>query len=347
MRSKKPLFSRHYVRLLVLVLLAVVASFFAKIGWFFELFSHFTAHYAAILGTLALLLLFSKRYGWSVVAAVVFGVQIYQVLPLFQGNPNIAYSDEQLVDEEGFEAINVLQYNVNRENENVNNIVSWITQQSQDIDIVVLQEVTDKWQVALERLKWIYPYHISKEVRGNRQIIILSRLMIDELEIMHLGEDGAAVIIRGATIFHDLDFVLYGVHPPPPILPSYANSRNNLMMEVGASIADEQAKHKVLVGDFNMTRYSPYFKKVSGASSMYDSNEGMGYITTWPSFAPKELGISIDNMLLSTNIVVKDKKVGPALGSDHRPVISHLKFMVPKVKGELSHASVQGADSRF
>jgi endonuclease/exonuclease/phosphatase (EEP) superfamily protein YafD len=309
-----------------LLLVAVVLSLFADVYWVFDLFSHFVLYYIIISAVLALLLLPYRKVIWLSIA---LGIMLFEVFKL------TPYASLKEGDGGKYDEVKILQYNVNRNNNNVEEMTKWIISQSEDVDIVVLSEVTESWDDSLRRIKWAYPYHITKDMRGGRNMAIFSRLYIDEFEIKNLAGlteiDAPALILRGETTGYEIPFVLYGVHPPPPVLPSYAKRRNDLLQEVAESIAKEEITHKLIVADFNTTRFSPAFKKLTEVSGLHDSNEGLGFgalQTTWNSFMPNYFGIAIDNIVLSNNFEVEKKEIGPAMGSDHYPVITTLKFMV-------------------
>lgn len=327
-KNKKLPFSRYLVRAVLAITLCILLSLLAPWGWPFELLSHFVVQYAFLLGILAVWLMLAKRHRWAWITLCILATQAYQLWPFFSHHtPDIAQEAGTRFKEED---VRVLQYNVDRNNDNVNDMAHWIISHSEDVDIVVLLEVTDKWQVAIERIKWSYPYHISKEVRGNRQIVVLSRLLIDELEVQELTNGVSGIVLRGATVNGDAPFVLYGIHPSAPVFPSLAAQRNTVLLSASKKIAEEQAKYKILVGDFNTTPFSPFFKKAVATSGLYNSSEGMGLWGTWPSFIPKFFAISIDNMLISKWIKVDNKQLGPSMGSDHYPVITTLKFLIPE-----------------
>ncbi len=322
-KKNRPKLPRLFVGLTALLLVAVICSLLADFYWFFELFSHFVPQYALASLLLFVTLLISKRRVWAVVALAIFAGQAYKMAPMF--NKNLG----EIAEFERYDSVNVLQYNVHRGNKNVEQMTRWIISMSEDVDIVVLLEVTERWDEALKRIRWAYPYHIKKELRGDRSMAVFSRLYIDELEIKNIGEDKVPmVVMRGETTGYEVPFVLYGIHPPPPILPNYAMRRNNILMSAAKNMAMESAKYKMIVADFNTTRFSPWFKKMVKKSGLRDSNEGVGLISTWPRFVPEPFGIAIDNILISDSIKVEKKETGPAMGSDHFPIITSLKFMI-------------------
>ena len=90
------------------------------------------------------------------------------------------------------------------------------------------------------------------------------------------------------------------------------------MAELARSIG--QVGPLVLIGDFNCTPWSPAFRKLVSYSGLRDSRRGLGVQPTWPSpFGP--FGIPIDHALVSKDLHVIDRSVGPQVGSDHRGIV--------------------------
>lgn len=323
-RNKKGRLSKFWVLCTFILLLSVSFSYIAQLYWIFDLFSHFVVQYIAISAVLVVLLLLSNRKGWALVAVVIMGSQVYKLQPYFGINVQT---------DSPYDEVKILQYNVNRNNKNVDQMARWIVSKTEDVDIVVLLEVNERWQESIRRIKWAYPYHISKDMRGGRNMVVFSRLYVDEIEIKQFGENKSpAIVIRGETTGYEQEFVLYGAHPPPPILPSYAKANGVILDSIANHISKEKIEHKVLVADFNRTRFSPHFKNMVNKSELKDSNEGFGFESlkpSWPSFLPNVMGITIDNVLVSDNIIVENRELGPSMGSDHYPVITTLKLVVP------------------
>ena len=316
--------TRILTALSMLLCLSVLFSFLAPFSWFFELFSHFALQYAVFAAILAPFLLLRKKITMAIVMVLIFAVNAYQVAPLIKKN---------IIDEEAYyDTVRVLQFNVNKDNQNIEKITRWIVSNSEDFDVVVLFEINDKWEEALRRIKWAYPYHIKKELRKDRSVIIFSRLYVDELEVKYIGEENApSVVMRGETVGYEIPFAIYTAHPPPPVLPSYAKRNRELLIGVAEEMAKEDIAHQMLIADMNSTRYSPTFKEVADISGLHDSNEGLGvnnFITTWHSWLTPSFGLMLDNILISDNVEVIDKRVGPAMGSDHYQVISTVRFML-------------------
>lgn len=327
-QRRRCLVSRMLGYMAVGLLLCVGLAFGAADDWWFaDLFTHFIPHYALVGLVLLLCLLVAKRYLLSLAMLCVIGLSVYTVLP-------ILHLDEAPPPVEG-ERITLLQYNVHRHNVHVDETANQLMKQVEHADIIVLFEVTDRWKDAIQRLEWAYPYRISQDVRGDRNIVILSRLLVDELEVRLLEEqDYPTVVMRASTIKHEIPFVVYAIHPPPPVLPDYARRNRSTTRSAVKSLMKEEIDYKILVGDLNATRYASVFKEVSKNSGLRDSNEEIGFVNTWPSYLPQWLGIGIDNSLISDNIRVESKQVGNAGYSDHRPVLTTFSLALPAQEGE-------------
>jgi endonuclease/exonuclease/phosphatase (EEP) superfamily protein YafD len=74
------------------------------------------------------------------------------------------------------------------------------------------------------------------------------------------------------------------------------------------------------MGDLNATPFSPRFKNLLIDCGLRDSSLGFGITRTWHSEIPL-LGLPIDHILVSRDLAVISREVGPKVGSDHRPVM--------------------------
>jgi endonuclease/exonuclease/phosphatase (EEP) superfamily protein YafD len=121
-----------------------------------------------------------------------------------------------------------------------------------------------------------------------------------------------------------------GTHPLPPGTSRMAADRNEQLREVAkfarriALDADGQpAEHVVLAGDLNLTEHSPYFRDFLSISGLTDSRQGIGIQASWSARLPL-LSLPLDHVLVSRELAVVSRRLGPHLGSDHRPVVVQL-----------------------
>ncbi|MEO8480393.1 MAG: endonuclease/exonuclease/phosphatase family protein [Gemmatimonadota bacterium] len=85
--------------------------------------------------------------------------------------------------------------------------------------------------------------------------------------------------------------------------------------------SDASGRPALVVGDFNLVRESAVFRRDWGAWRDAFSAAGLGFGHTWSS---SWYGLRIDHVLTNKSWSVRAVRVGPDLGSDHRPVIADL-----------------------
>ena len=76
----------------------------------------------------------------------------------------------------------------------------------------------------------------------------------------------------------------------------------------------------ILLGDLNLTPWSPIYGDFIRRSGLVNSSQGRAIHPSWPSFSPLFL-IPIDHCLHNDGIAIKSERVGKSVGSDHLPVI--------------------------
>jgi endonuclease/exonuclease/phosphatase (EEP) superfamily protein YafD len=88
-----------------------------------------------------------------------------------------------------------------------------------------------------------------------------------------------------------------------------------------------QSKHPAIVmGDLNMSMWSPYFRQFIQATGMKSSRQGFGVQPSWPADSPL-LQIPIDHCLVSKDdILLIHNRIGKDIGSDHYPLIADLSL---------------------
>jgi endonuclease/exonuclease/phosphatase (EEP) superfamily protein YafD len=129
----------------------------------------------------------------------------------------------------------------------------------------------------------------------------------------------AATVVTGGKRLR-----LAAIHPPTPGPSITVLNQRVLALGCRQELqADPRADARVLMGDFNTTPFSPTFRFIVKQTGLRDSAQGFGYVPTWGPRLPREpwlpwIGLPIDHVLVSTNVDVLTREVGPPLGSDHR-----------------------------
>ena len=113
----------------------------------------------------------------------------------------------------------------------------------------------------------------------------------------------------------------------PPVRSGTAELRNGQFVEIAALTAP-LPNPRLLLGDLNATSWSPHFTDLVRDCRLRDARQGFGVQPTWPRFSgiARLLQIPIDHTLVSDDVEVVARRVGPDLGSDHRPVEIELRI---------------------
>ena len=120
---------------------------------------------------------------------------------------------------------------------------------------------------------------------------------------------------------------LYAVHAPPPISSEMAEARNAKLMDIASKAAAQEKATPVVVGDFNLTPWSPYFLRFIAKSGLRDARTPYRFEHTWPViFNNAILGIAIDHSFAHPTLPLINRTIGPDLGSDHLPVTVTLGY---------------------
>jgi len=299
---------RRSVTLSVLLAVVVVLSWGARWHWALDLISHFPVQIAATaLVPLAILLSF-RQWKASILPTVVFAISIAQLLPLYLPARQPSYSGA---------VIRAVSANVLRSNQEYAQFIEYIRTNQPDFLLVV--EIDEIWLAELEALHDDYPYSIAQPSRGAFGIALYSRVPIEDYEII----DSVACVpmIRATLAFGDRQLNVIGAHTLPPVKSGTAAMRNAQLQEIAALSAGLPGPN-VLLGDLNITSWSPYFGDLLRNSELRDGRRGFGNQPTWPGLPGIAglLQIPIDHTLVSDDVEVVARRVGPDVGSDHRPV---------------------------
>jgi endonuclease/exonuclease/phosphatase (EEP) superfamily protein YafD len=228
-------------------------------------------------------------------------------------------------------ALRVMTMNVNAGNRRVDLILQAV--EAEKPDVLALIEVTpDLWQMLPAEFWERYPYRAQELDPGAFGIALLSRLPFEEHDIYHFGIYGRPAIAarlcpqepRGDEPQRCLH--LLAMHPDPPITGNMARSRDAQFEEVGEYLRDVHELRRVVMGDMNITPWSPMMRAFLEQNRLKDSALGHGIHPTWFSRS-LPFGIPIDQILHGAGVVVLDRRVGSDVGSDHYPVTADIALM--------------------
>ena len=76
----------------------------------------------------------------------------------------------------------------------------------------------------------------------------------------------------------------------------------------------------LLVGDFNLTPWSPRFRQMVDAGRLQDASLGYGISPTLTPLPTLMGGLKVDHVLVNSGIVIRNYQLKPCAHSDHRLV---------------------------
>lgn len=297
--------------LAVLVTIPAVASIFGGSHHLFELTSHFRLHYAAAFALLLLIFLLIRQWRWSVFATIGVIANAAPAVPWITAPTPPPAPDST--------PLRVLLSNVHTANTNTQPLLDLI--RAEQPDLIVLEEVDDRWAAELKTLDASYPTSRTVPREDNFGIGIWSRIPLNEIRVVESGTYDVPTITAVATIAGQT-IKLIATHPVPPASSDGATARNNHLEEV-AKMANQSEIPSVIVGDLNVTMWSPYYTKFEAQSGLKNVRRGFGILPSWPvPFAMA--GIPLDHCMVHSSIGVRSVRLGPNIQSDHLPLIVDL-----------------------
>lgn len=308
-------FAHGFLLLLVIaLLLGIGVRFLARHSWFCELSTAFTLPQFTV-SLLVLAGLVSLRAWRSSVPALVcvlwLGALVASDAPWRAVHP---------VDAVG-QPLRVLLTNVFTHNRDFTAVRRMIEESHPDV--ICAQEIDAPWEKQFEALQASYPYHHSIPRNDNFGIGVWSRFPLRDVRVENLG-DSTVPAIQAILDINGSPVTLLTVHTLPPLLRDYADTRNAQLAGL-ARLAAEIRGPAIVVGDLNVTPWSPYFRDMLKESGLRSARQGQGIFPTWPVDNPWLPALCpIDHILVTPNILVARFTRGPRVGSDHHPVWADL-----------------------
>ncbi|MEJ2275381.1 MAG: endonuclease/exonuclease/phosphatase family protein [Woeseiaceae bacterium] len=274
-----------------------------------QLFTHFRLQYlgAALVLLVAFAALREPRYALAMVLVAVLNGSF--VLPWYLDKPAAGEGTD----------FDVLLANILSDNDDHEKLLALI--EGEQPDLVLLLEVSPRWQASLGRLDALYPHRIVEPRVGNFGIAMYSRhaisssVMIDSAPL-DLPTIVATLDIGGRAV------QVVGTHPMIPLGEANYEARNTQLTAIAGLLQGGNGP-KILVGDLNTTMWDSSYRSLENKTWLRSVRRGFGVLPSWPMFMPIAM-IPIDHILVSDDIGVRDVRTGPRIGSDHLPLVATL-----------------------
>lgn len=290
-----------------------LAGFAGRWAWPFELASHFQVQYFWSLAVAGGVLVALRRYRLAVPPLALSLVVLARIVPFY-----VPEGDR----EPGADAarLRILSFNVHTSNREHWQVCEYVRHKHPEI--AVFYEVNAGWDRQLEQLADDFPYHktwVDPEV-ATRGLAVYSRSPLWDAQLEDLGGGNRAIVAEMLLESHPV--TLIAAHTTSPKSPSRLKQRNDQLGRL-AELCGARSEPVVLVGDLNVTPWSPEFGEFVHKAGLRQSRLGSGVQATWPSILCP-FGIPIDHCLISNDFLVKRCRAGTDVYSDHLPLIVDL-----------------------
>jgi endonuclease/exonuclease/phosphatase (EEP) superfamily protein YafD len=178
---------------------------------------------------------------------------------------------------------------------------------SHDPDVVAVAELSSSLAEKLQsELAATHPYSLLRpQDLGNFGIGLLSKSPLRASEVFYAGETEIESIAATVSI-NGNDYRVYATHPLPPMGAKGFASRNQHLQGIAQCVQDFQAANAgtsiVLVGDLNLTPWSPLFGKFEQESGLRRAGVRFDLHPTWYRFNSFPFGLMLDHGLISPDL---------------------------------------------
>lgn len=301
--------------------LATGAGFLGAWWWVLDLFVHFRPHLAAAGVVLAVAALALRRRSAAVAAAALAAVNLVPVLPYLSLAPAHAAAPPA--------NLRVLTFNLHGESTDPAALAALV--EAENPDIVVLTELPRDMRAIHAAIGRRLPHRFVALRYTSFDIGLFSRWRLGAARVDRSVERSFPVVY--ADVCNDAAWdgclrvvALHASRPFRRAPGGYIDARPwqdgqlALAEQYAAGAPDGRA---IVVGDLNLTPWSPRFAALLDRAGLHDTARGRRLSATWGSRLPF-VGLMIDHVLAGRAVAAVDSRVGPDLGSDHLPVVADL-----------------------
>jgi endonuclease/exonuclease/phosphatase (EEP) superfamily protein YafD len=293
--------------------LATVAGFFGGTWWVLDLLAGFRHQLAIGLMVCAVVAAFARWRKTAVAIGLLAAMNLVVVVPLYFGpsRPEIG-------------ELRIVSFNVLASNRRFDEVVDFI--RGSYADVVVLHEVTSRWEQAIEEAAAAFddwPYEITEtRARGD----LFGSLVLVESGAVVESFGFALTDPRAIEILLPEGVALLAIHPLSPS-SEFRAQQNDRQLLFATDWAAGQDGPTIVVGDFNATPWSFPFRRLISSTELSNSARGFGLDLSYPADGNLLIRVPIDHLLFSDGLAVVDRRLGPAMGSDHFPLTVDLALV--------------------
>ena len=307
--------------LIFLILVSVSISFLWKYP--LEVLSHFRVYYFLLIAALTIALFIAWKLGlkWRLslylsLAALIFNSTF--IIPWYLPNKFLAQEKD----------LRILEFNINVQNQEWDAISSSILLRKPDVAVLI--EISAEAMQELQfRLEDVLPFSYRSTGGG---LAIFSRFPLSLNQSQKMAQ--STVLISDFQV-KSQKIHLIATHPLIPLGFERFTRRNAVFAAITEYIQTHQYETLILIGDFNVTLWSPYYRRLVQKTNLHNTRQGFGIEPSWieeathvhyPKLITISLKLPIDHILVSRNLKVVNCQTYVGGNSDHRILVSDLSL---------------------
>ncbi len=210
-----------------------------------------------------------------------------------------------------------------------------------DPDILLLMETDRAWADAMAPVLNRYPGQLHRPLSNTYGMLFATRMPMRDTSVQDIAESDTPSMF--ATLrAGKRDFRVLALHPRPPTVGQDTEERDAEIV-LAAKYARRLAMPAITIGDFNDVAWSDTTSLFRELGGFLDPRIGRGTYATFPADMTW-LGWPLDYLFVTEEFVLADMRVGPAVGSDHRPVIARVCLDPAAARAGNAPAKAAGAD---
>jgi endonuclease/exonuclease/phosphatase (EEP) superfamily protein YafD len=299
-----------------LFLFGGLLSFIETGVYFLELPTHFQLQYFWF-GLIFIFLVWHFLPSTPSVVYVIMAIAL--MLNIVNLWPWLNIGDRPHTEKNDHSAITLLQANVFKFNFTHDALINLIYKEKPDI--IVLAEVTPRWQRALYALYTDWPHILITPEDGSHGMAVFSKYPFEDARVVFMSDRQIPSYILDIQA-GDQRFKIVSVHPLPPVTQNFYQNRNQHFDWIQNNLDRLNDAPLIITGDFNISMYAPRYKSFARHTGLNNARHTQGIYNGWFVYDQRYLGIPIDHVLHNDRIQIEDFRTGADIKSDHLPTIT-------------------------
>ncbi len=300
------------------VSLVTALSWLAALHWTLELLVHFTFYFFLASAGLALAALGLRIFRVAALSALIAIVSFMAIWP----HMRLPASD--LRPRETDIVVRVLWANLHNWATDVDALKRLI--ETERPDAVVLTELAATHEATLAALRGQLPFQTPVPNGNALGMMMLAKKPPVSLRFDLAAGDKAPLLVARICPDNTGCLTIVSLHASRPF--PYRDGARDRQLANAAEVARrhvDAGEHVMLLGDLNVTPFSPVFTQLLARSGVVDSasmlaEQARASTSTW-WLGNTGIGLPIDHALVSPTVRLTSRRLGPAIRSDHLPLI--------------------------